>query len=118
WGPDNICRMTQKDMVRRSHGKFIVVGDLTFATIRDACDHFGLPPNVVNWRIRSGWGIERAFCTPLQKNAKKPFFYMGEEFESQSACARALAARHGRHVERVRDYLKRKLPVEKWPPIS
>ena len=56
---------------QNSNAKKVNVDGLEFMSIKEACEHFGQPPNRVRNRISKGWKLEDALKTPYVSRSKE-----------------------------------------------
>lgn len=66
YSPDNCYWATKKQQARnRRSSKMVTVHGVT-GCLAFVCEHFGLNASTINARLLMGWGLDRAFDTPVK----------------------------------------------------
>ena len=58
-----------------------------FSTLKAAAKHFGVPAGLLQWRIATGWPLEKAVDPEAEVNNRKPIEIDGEYFADLSSAA-------------------------------
>ena len=83
-------------------GRSIHVGGNNFPTLAAAAKHYGIPPGLLQWRIATGWPLEKAVNPNAEVSNRKPIEVDGEFFDDLSSAARAYGLNPVTFMARVR----------------
>ena len=96
-------KWTVKDAVEtpKKLGRSVSVHGRNFPTLKAAAKHF-VPAGLLQWRIATGWPLEKAVDPEAEVNNRKPIEIDGEYFADLSSAARAYGLNPNTFMRRIK----------------
>jgi len=92
-----------KDAVEKlkNVGRSISVGKKAFKSLKAAAKHYGVPAGLLQWRLSTGWPIEKAVDQNAAVSNRKPIEIDGEYFSDTASAARAYGLNPTTFIARI-----------------